>query len=103
MNIKKLFIEIDESEQRVSSSIELQFLPFPCCIIDPYQNTIVSKNASFQKLIGTDEEPYKASDYFANQTAELQTFTQAVLTLGGAQTNDLKLSPGNGEIGRAHV
>lgn len=98
MNIKKLIIEISESGRGLSSSsVELQLLPFPCCIIDPYRNTIVGKNASFEKLIGSDKELYTASSYFSRHTAELQTFTQAVLTLGGAQTNDLKLSTGNSE------
>ena len=98
MNIKKLIIETSESGHGLSSSsVELQLLPFPCCIIDPYRNTIVGKNASFEKLIGSDKELCTASSYFSHHTAELQTFTQAVLTLGGAQTNDLKLSTGNSE------
>ena len=97
MNIKKLIIEINEFEGGANTQVELQLLPFPCCIIDPYHNRIVSKNASFQKLIGNRTEPHRASNYFSNQTAELQTFTQAVLTLGGAQTSDLNLSTGDDE------
>ena len=92
MNINKLIIDFNKSEPRRNSAISLQLLPLPACLIDPLNNRIIIANDGFNKLTGSHQPKSAATDYFIGRVAELSTFTQAILTLGGAQTNDLKIS-----------
>ena len=92
MNIDKLIIEFDKSIVHPSIASSLHVLPLPACLIDPLNNRLISANSAFRSLIESQQVKNNATDYFTGQVAELHTLTQAVLTLGGAQTNDLKIS-----------
>lgn len=99
MNIKKFFLKNSISWANFKEPRFVDLLGIPACLIDPINDTFLFTNAAFRELWKREAIPSKPTDCFIDQRPKLIVFTQAIESMGSAQTMDLKISGGISDSG----